>query len=707
MSVRVQCPSCGGPVVFEVGSAMVAVCPYCRSAVARGDRSVEDLGKVAELVETGAVLRLGLEGKFEGRKFRLTGRTQLQHEAGGVWDEWYASFGNDQWGWLSEAQGRFYMLFGQGDHDDLPEFRDLGPGEEVYLNEESTRFVVAETGTATARGAEGEIPYRLVPGSTYLFADLSGPDGEFATLDYSEVPPALYIGKEITLDDLGIPENIRREIFELREVKAKKINCPNCGGPLDLQAPDKTERVGCPFCGSLLDATQGNLTLLEALKEPPFEMIIPLGSKGTFGEDTRTVIGAVERSVTVDGVDYFWQEYLLYDARDGFEWLVRSDNHWSKVKGVPIGRVDEGKSSARYKGFDFRLFQAGTATVRGVIGECYWKVAIGEKAYAQDFIKPPYMLSSESSQAGTTQEINWSFGKYLTPAEVQKAFNLEKPLPAPKGVAPNQPFLYSGIYKYGLLFFGLLCLLGLVMLIVSPSRKVYEQTFTLRNLATPPVVQPGQANPALERYEVFFTDKFELKSRRNVKVTVSCPQLNGWLAAEGDLVEDATGKVQPFFIPLTHYAGVEDGEAWTEGENEKSEYLSAQPGGTYSVKLEVEKEQAALSGPLILRIEQGSASGFTWFLTLIAVGALPIGVGVYHLIFNSTRWSNSSIEPPEEPEYDETAQPEPPPAIDEPLPMAEEAGDAPPPLPVARPVARPIKRQKKKKRPRDDEDDED
>ena len=42
---------------------------------------------------------------------------------------------------------------------------------------------------ATVRGAEGEIPYRLEPGGWYMYADLSGPDGAFATLDYSEDPP--------------------------------------------------------------------------------------------------------------------------------------------------------------------------------------------------------------------------------------------------------------------------------------------------------------------------------------------------------------------------------------------------------------------------------------------------------------------------------------------------------------------------------------
>jgi hypothetical protein len=726
MSVRVQCPACGGAVVFEVGSSMVAVCTYCRSAVARGDRSVENLGKVADLVDTGAVLRVGLTGKFDGKKFQLTGRTQLQHEGGGVWDEWYVSFPNDKWGWLSEAQGRYYILFEQNQQTDLPEFRSISPGDPVYLNDGDTRYVAAETGTATTRGAEGEIPFRLVPGSQYRYADLSGPEGEFATIDYSGTPLSLYVGRETTLDELGIPDNIKREIYELRQVKAKQINCPNCAGPLDLKAPDKTERVGCPYCGSMLDATQGNLTLLKAMEKPPFNMAIPLGSKGKFGDDERTVIGAVERSVTVEGTDYFWQEYLLYDERDGFEWLVRADNHWNRVKNVPIGKIDEGRSNAAYNGRTYRLFQSGTATVRGVIGECYWKVQVGEKSYTRDFIDPPFMLSSETSAFGSTREMNWSRGEYLQPAEVEKAFNLERSLGKPKGVAPNQVFPFKSIYKFGLLFFTLLCVIGFALLIISPTRKVHEQTFQLRSLVPQPAAQiplvPGQPlpppGPAIppppqERFETFFTDKFELKPRKTVKVTITCTSLqNGYLVAEGDLVRDGDGSmVQPFLIGLTQFSGVEDGEAWTESDTVKSEYLSAQPAGTYSIKLEVEKEHANLAGPITIRVEQGSSSGIMWFLAFLAIVVFPVCVGIYHMIFNSTRWSNSSNAPPDfddgggapEVELETAKYMKPPPlAIDEPIPMAEEI--SPSGRPVARPVAKPVFK-KKKKRPRDEEDD--
>ena len=641
MSVRVSCPSCGGPVVFEVGSSMVAVCPYCRSAVARGDRAVEDLGKVAALVGTGAVLRVGLEGHHDGRKFRLTGRVQIEHEAGGVWDEWYAAFEGDRWGWLSESQGRYHLLFEQPPNVGRPALDDLNPGRDVPLPESPARFVVAETGTATAKGAEGEIPYRLVPGSTYPYADLSGTDRGFATLDYSESPPKLYLGKEVTLDELGVPANLRRETFELRQVAAKRANCPNCGGPLELRAPDKTERVGCPYCGSLLDATQGNLTLLNALKKPPFELILPLGAKGTFGSDERMVIGVIERSVRSAGVEYLWQEYLLYHPRDGFEWLIRSDNHWTRARSVPVADVTRGTKFAQYGGRQFRAFQAGTATVRGVVGECYWKVAINEQAETVDFIHPPALLSCESSRAGGSQEVNWTLGTYLTPAEVQAAFGLKEPLPVPEGIAPNQPFPYTRVYRFALAFFAALCVLAVVLLIALPVRKVQEQTFQLLPPASPTPGAVPPAPPAADKTLVFFTELFELKGRQNVRITISAPQLNGWIAVEGDLVQQSNGETQPFVLPLAHHSGTEDGETWAEGEREDHVYLPAQPPGQYSLRLEVERENAQVSGPINVRVEQGVPHFKNWLLALLGIGTVPLVIGIYHGMFVSRRWQNS------------------------------------------------------------------
>ena len=207
MSVlQAQCPACGGPVEFKSGQSVVVICGYCRSAVARTDRELKDLGKVAELVETGSPLDIGLRGTWQGVSFELTGRAQLGHEMGGQWDEWYATFSNGWLGWLAEAQGRFYLTFQYPPTEgvQLPSFDQLQLGQTVHGLPQQATMMVAETGRATARGAKGEIPYLLTPGETYYYADLSGPNGVFGTLDYNESPPLIFLGHQVTLADLGI-----------------------------------------------------------------------------------------------------------------------------------------------------------------------------------------------------------------------------------------------------------------------------------------------------------------------------------------------------------------------------------------------------------------------------------------------------------------------------------------------------------------------
>ena len=650
MSVRVTCPGCGGAVVFGVGTGAVAVCEYCRSVVARSDRGVENLGKVADLIDTGSGLRVGLEGRYDGVPFRLTGRAQLEHPAGGVWDEWYAAFDDGRWGWLAEAQGRFALMFEQPDAGpNLPPYAEIDPGVELRLG--GQEYVVSEEGVATTAGADGEIPYRLEPGHKYAYADLSGPDDAFATLDYSDKPPTIYIGREVTLDELGLPD-AKPAVHELKEIDGTKLGCPNCGGALDLKAPDRTERVFCPYCGSILDCDRGNLRLLKRLKKPKFPVHVPIGSVGTFPDGTRTVVGVFNRSVKFDR-KYYWQEYLLYDPRAGFEWLVCSDHHWSRVKAVPAGDVRVSGLRATCRGVSFRKFQDATATVEGVVGECYWKIRIGEKAETSDFVSPPLMLSREVSKTERSKEINYSVGIYMSPGEVRKTFQLPGRLPTPIGVGPNQPFLYGGIYKYAGIMLAIVVLVGIAIGIALPSRLVEKQSYKLE--AKPPpapvtvapgVYIPGAVPPGTPgRTDIFFTDKFTLDAHQNILVTVDQPELTGWMVVEGDLVRQETGEVQPFIVPMSYYFGVEDGESWTEGSREESVYVTAQPPGEYSLRLEVEREKTASSAVMTVEVRQGVARFRNWFLLLLGVGIVPAIVGVYHFFFSQRRWKDSDFSP--------------------------------------------------------------
>src|SRR5688500_2506214 len=79
MSVlQAQCPACGGPVEFKSGQSVVVICTYCHSAVARTDRELKDLGKVAEILETGSPLDVGLRGTWRGVPFEMAGSVGSQ-----------------------------------------------------------------------------------------------------------------------------------------------------------------------------------------------------------------------------------------------------------------------------------------------------------------------------------------------------------------------------------------------------------------------------------------------------------------------------------------------------------------------------------------------------------------------------------------------------------------------------------------------------
>jgi hypothetical protein len=659
MSVEVACPGCGAPIVFRLGSATVTVCQYCHSVVARGDRKIEDLGKIAYLADTDSALAVGLKGTYQGGSFEVLGAARLGHEAGGVWDEWYLSFDDGRWGWLAEAQGRFYITFAvpvKG-REKLPAYEALPLGERIRLRQGEPPMVVAEKGIARPIGAKGEIPYRLVPNQDYQYADLSGPGGRFATLDYSDVPPSVYLGCEIPLDDLHLPHTPEAVEHEPRQVEGVHLTCPKCGGSLELRAPDKTERVGCPFCGALLDASQGQLRLLHTLDGPLKKLPLAIGTTGKLGGVEYTVIGFLMRGVKFD-VWYYWHEYLLYNPQLGFRWLECSDHHWNFIEPLPPGTVQMDGKSPVFAGRRFRWFQQATAEVKMVLGEFYWKVAVGEKVTVSDFVRPPEALSREITIVGKgSGEVSWSRATYLPVHEVEQAFGLKNPLPRPSTVGPNEPFPYKGIYPYWAVFLALAILLGITIFGMGHGRKVFEETYTV----------PALASNGDEGHECF-GGPFELRDRENVEIMAAVPATNFSLEIDGDLIDEETGVVQAFTLPVEYYAGVEDGEAWSEGSHESYAYVSALPAGKCWLRMEVhggteppsgtgvvQPEMAPPPSPqaasqtkaaplsLHVRVRQDVRRLRYWLLAMLGVSVVPFCIALYHASFESRRWRDSNV----------------------------------------------------------------
>ncbi len=638
MSVlQANCPSCAAPIEFKAGSTIVLVCPFCRSAIARTDRALQDLGKVAEIAESESPLRLGLKGVYKSERFELTGRAQLRHEMGGFWDEWYATFSNGWVGWLAEAQGKFYLTFYQPLPDGcvLPSFDQLQIGQIVQEIPAPSALIVNEKGTATSVAAAGEIPYKLTPNEKSNYADLSGRDNAFGTIDYSMIPPWVFLGSQVSLVDIGLAD-ARPAEREARRVSTSAMGCPNCGGPLALVAPDKAERVTCPNCNSLLDVNQGNLSYLHALNPTQADknFLLPIGAEGTFKDDVKfKIIGAVVRSVQFDGIHYYWHEYLLYNPTIGFRWLVHSDNHWNFVEPVNPAEVELTGSGSllttaavvvRYKGESYKVFQDASAVVEYVKGEFYWRVEQGETVRAVDYVSAPVMLSQET----TANEVNWSAGVYMTNAEVEKAFGISD-LPKPWSVGPNQPFTGRFYYTWGLLPLALLFIVGILMIPLSGlTNTVMSETVTL-----------PQAAPSVP--QVAFSKPFELKGNRNVRISAAASFNNSGADLDIDLINDQNNEIESVNIPISYFQGVEDGESWSEGSPSEDATMSSLPGGKYTLRVEGALENISQPLQINLKVEQNVNRGVNFFCAFIVLLIVPLLGLIRKWSFESSRWKDS------------------------------------------------------------------
>jgi hypothetical protein len=634
-----NCPSCGGQIEFKVGSSVVVICDYCRSVVARGDVGPEDLGKVAALVDTGSPLRRDLPGKYKGVGFRITGRTQMRHAMGGVWDEWYAAFDDGRWGWVAEAQGRYYVTF-KTNATDVPPPGTMEPGG-TYRD-----MVVDEVGVATVISGEGEIPWRVEPDAEYSYADLSGTNGRFATVDYSEDAPLLFAGEQTTLALLGI--DIRLEAGRTTKVRVERLNCSNCGGPLNLVAPDQAERIVCPNCGGVHDVAEGNLQYLRILGTKGPKPLIPLGTTGKLEGKELIVAGFLQRSVTVEGEKYYWHEYLLFEpATKGFHWLIESDGHWSYADAINAAEVEDPdrNGAARtivHQKQTFRIFGDATAKAEHVVGEFYWRVEAGETARAVDYIAPPFGISKETSGGKGSKEITYTLAHYVPRDTIAAAFQV-KGLPHSQGVGMIQPFGGTDIGNlWSKLFLALVViaiLLGITRARKIVSNEVYEfdlpETAATWGAETTPPSTSGK-----EKSRVIFTNPFELSGGRNLMVLGHANINNEWVYVGGDIINQSTNQFEAFDLPIQYWQGVDGGERWSEGSQNQTVFIPALPAGTYVMRLEAQWE--GNTRPTVqVELKEGVFRWSHFWLAFFFISIPALLLGFRKGAFEARRWNES------------------------------------------------------------------
>jgi hypothetical protein len=409
-----------------VAGAKALVCKYCKALVARSDRSLATVGRVADLLEIASPLSLHATGRWGGRRFEVEGRVQLDRAGapGAPWQEFFISFpetGGQSW--VASAQGRWYATSEVANAPPLPPFAHLRPGMSISLPGQPPLTVV-EVGRRRVISAEGELPNVAIPGEVTPFADVSGPNGVFGTFDYGDgqsIPPKLFLGAQFDPAAFQLDSG---QPLDVPQAQVKECQCPSCGGNLPLATPGTTERIVCRYCGAVSDVRQGALSVLGQAPRPPQEPYVPLGAEGVLRNQNVTCIGFVIRGTTVEGERYRWCEYLLYAGPSvGYLWLMEEDGKWQLVTPLSAGDVTTGPWGVTYRGARYRMKQSVRAEVEFVVGEFYWKVAIGESVRATEYQGPGGIVSVEEAPT----EVSHSFCAPLSGQEIAQAFRIAPP----------------------------------------------------------------------------------------------------------------------------------------------------------------------------------------------------------------------------------------------------------------------------------------
>lgn len=300
--------------------------------------------------------------------------------------EWHLLFADGRTGWLSNAQLR-YAVYERVQHAvALPPPGEVAIGASVGWGQR--RFEVATITAARYRGTEGELPFESWDRTVERFVDLRGEGTAVATIDYSDDEPVLYVGRAASFEELDLHR--LRDVDRARAVPVNALKCGHCGAPLVVKAPGQSQSVVCGHCGSIADASDPDVRVLQTVaKRARIRPKIPLGTSGDWHGARYEVIGFQRRTITVDGVDYSWDEYVLFDAQHGFRYLSEYDGHWNHIAVLdesPLGAGLEPTAGRQLRGRHYRHFQSAEARTTFVLGECPWVVTVGEKVQVHDCV---------------------------------------------------------------------------------------------------------------------------------------------------------------------------------------------------------------------------------------------------------------------------------------------------------------------------------
>jgi len=428
------------------------------------------------------------------------------------------------------------------------------------------------------------------------------------------------------------------EVKEAAPVESKGFKCPNCGGPINLALPGKSQTVRCTYCCSILEPQHEVLQLKEKYNEKfSHKMWIPLSAEGTLGGIKFKCVGMVVRNDDSGGE---WSEYLLFNPYHGYRFLVESSGHWTLIEQAPgLGFDSSGRpgwygptGKIKIGGEKLKYFTHYQAHVKTVIGEFPWQVTLGETNDVTEYINPPYAASCETvsqyfdksgkkanvekllashrakvqaaensdddeeieddeiedfddvvTAHGLTKRIvesNWSTGEYQYPEQIQAAFNLTE-MPERVGFGMCEPNPAKRRFLFSLAWSALLFLAtSITCTIVAGGAEEKQVLAKDIQLNTADFELKSEAGTDYLEFG-FEPGMIELTKATNVEFDFRATLNQQWMSLNVFMINEATGDGFIYADELSHYWGGSGDDTWREGGDSSNFTTKKMPAGTY------------------------------------------------------------------------------------------------------------------------------
>jgi hypothetical protein len=539
------------------------------------------------ILEDSSILGIGTIGKYQGRTFEITGRLRVWTK-NSVFNYW-TILCHEQLLVLAEGYGK-YAILEEDPHINISSSERLNT---LYANKKYTHpyhhttnyYLFYREDQACRVDIEGQVKLPAFSKDMRIFDLVLDTEEEhfLCFIEYAKDTIVDYIVQPYSFADLCFTQ--------LPAPRPDKLlQCGNCNTNIEATGYPYIHTYICPGCSYPVNHYGEHALASYSFTPEQKDYVIHPGTPLTIkGKNYRVIGTAVKEEL---GTEEQWREYVLSHPEDGFTFLSEYGGHWQYVieKDASPLRVYSGSNNYhncsvmadkvkefKYDKDTFELYNR--YQYKNICAEGAFPYDLPAAAYhtkVSEFIDPPYMWFFEQYKNEAAEVF---FAEHIPANIILDQLDKTYKYDAKTGIGLLEPNRYFDLTESVRLFCLGMALLLIVFLLTSYNARHQNVVSTSLYFKDTAITATYTSDP------IMFN-----KYRGDLELKFIAPDLqNNWLECNTTLTNVQTGNAITLNNGLEYYSGYEDGESWSEGQQNDYYCLNSIPKGTYILEVEVQR----------------------------------------------------------------------------------------------------------------------